>query len=544
MTVTSRLFARLSHLEPAESRDIAVETDLRAPMRDGAVLLADRLHPRDREAPHIVLVRTPYGRRRYMRPVARVIAERGYQVVVQSTRGTFGSQGAFDPFRDEAADGEDTLAWLADQPWFAGSVAMMGASYLGFVQWAVAAGAPPYLRALAPQVTASEFQSLIHPDGSFSLDSVLSWVHTVHHQEERPLRVLASMLGQRRALAPVFAGLPLAGLDRTLVGRRVGFYQDWLEHTTAADPFWAAIDHSAGLAGVVPPVTLLGGWYDLFLPRQLDDYVALRAAGLRPQLTVGPWTHAHPAVLGVGMRDSLAWFDAHLRGRTDRLREAPVRIFVMGARRWRDLADWPPPSTPARWHLHGDGGLALHPPAISPPDRYDYDPANPTPSVGGVVLGPHAGARDNRGLEARADVLVYTSPPLERDLEVIGPVSADLHVRSSCDHTDFFVRVCDVEPSGRSVNICDGLARLRPGRFEDGAGGPRRVTVDLWPTAHRFRRGHQVRVQVSSGAHPRFARNLGTGEPLGTGTTWRIARQEVFHDPDHPSAVVLPQVAG
>ena len=544
MTVGSRLFARLSGLPPAESRDIAIETDLRVPMRDGAVLLADRLHPRDRPTPHIVLLRTPYGRRRYMRPIVRAVAERGYQVVVQSTRGTFGSQGVFDPFRHEAADGEDTLAWLADRPWFGGSVAMTGPSYLGYVQWSVAARAPSYLRALAPQVTASEFGSLIHPDGSFALDSVLSWVHTVHHQEERPLRLVAAMLGQRRALARVFDRLPLADLDRATVGRRVGFYQDWLEHGGVEDPYWAAIDHSLRLAEVAPPVTLLGGWYDLFLPRQLDDYRALRAAGLRPQLTVGPWTHAHPAVLGVGLRESLAWFDAHLRGRTDRLRSAPVRIFVMGARQWRDLEDWPPPATPTRWHLHGGGGLAPHPPAMSPPDRYDYDPANPTPSVGGIVLGPHAGARDNRRLEARADVLVYTSAPLEAGVEVIGPVTAELHVRSSCETTDFFVRLCDVEPSGRSVNICDGLTQLRPGRFGGEDGAPQRVHVELWPTAHRFRRGHRVRVQVSSGAHPRFARNLGDGASLGTGRTGRIAHQEVHHDPDHPSAVVLPLVRG
>jgi putative CocE/NonD family hydrolase len=226
MTLGSRLLARLSGLAPAESRDVAVEADLRVPMRDGVTLLADRLHPRDPPARHIVLIRTPYGRRRYMRPVARAVAERGYQVVVQSTRGTFGSEGAFDPFRHEAADGEDTLAWLEGRPWFDGSVAMTGASYLGFVQWAVAAGAPSYLKALAPQVTASEFASLIHPGGSFSLDSVLSWVHTVHHQEGRPLRVIASMIRQRHTLDAVFDLLPLADLDRAVVGRRVGFYQD------------------------------------------------------------------------------------------------------------------------------------------------------------------------------------------------------------------------------------------------------------------------------------------------------------------------------
>jgi putative CocE/NonD family hydrolase len=541
MTATSRLLARLSGLPPADTHDVAVDRDLRVPMRDGAVLLADRLHPRSQPTPHIVLIRTPYGRRRWMGPVARAFAERGYQVVVQSVRGTFGSGGVFDPFRHEAADGADTLAWLERQPWFGGSVAMTGASYLGFVQWAVAAGAPPFLKALAAQVTASEFQSLIHPGGSFALDSALSWVHTVHHQEARPLRVIAAALGQRRTLARVFAAaLPLVDLDRRAVGRTVSFYQDWLEHTVADDPFWDAIDHSVRLAEVVPPVSLVGGWYDLFLPRQIDDYLALREAGLRPQLTIGPWTHASPGVLGAGVRESLAWFDVHLRGRTDRLREEPVRIYVTGAKEWRDLAGWPPPATPTRWHLHGDRGLSPQPPAISPPSRYVYDPADPTPSVGGIVLGPHAGPRDNRRVEARPDVLTFSSPPLDGDLEMVGPVRAELHVRSSSAHTDFFVRLCDVEPGGRSVNICDGLARLRPGRFAAVADGTSRVTIDLWPAAHRFRPGHRVRLQVSSGAHPRFARNPGDSEPLGTGRTWTVARQEVFHDPDHPSAVVLP----
>lgn len=544
MSLMSRLLARLSHLEPALTHRVDIERGLRAPMPDGAVLLADRLVPRGVDTPHIVLMRTPYGRGRYMRPIARVIAERGYQVVVQSVRGTFGSGGEFEPFRHEAADGAATLAWLAERPWFGNSVGMTGASYLGYVQWAVATGAPEYLRALTMQVTASEFATLMHPGGSFSLDTVLSWVHTVHHQEGRPLRVLASVLRQRRQLAPVFAGMPLGTLDRAAVGRSVRFHQDWLEHTSADAPYWQALDHSRRLAEVRVPVNMVSGWYDVFLPRQLADYAALRAAGRAPHLTVGPWSHVSPGLMGASVRESLAWFDAHLRGHTERLRAQPVRVFVMGAKRWRDLAEWPPPATPTRWHLHGGGALSTRPPEPSPPERYDYDPENPTPSVGGVVLGPHAGPRDNRRLEARPDVLVHSSAALDADVEVIGPVSAELHVRSSCAYTDFFVRLCDVDPRGRSINVCDGLVRLRPGAFACAADGTVPLTVDLWPTAHRFRRGHRIRLQVSSGAHPRYARNLGAGEPLGTAQTCTVAHQEVFHDPEHPTAVILPHLRG
>jgi putative CocE/NonD family hydrolase len=210
-------------------------------------------------------------------------------------------------------------------------------------------------------------------------------------------------------------------------------------------------------------------------------------------------------------------------------------------RGWRDLAAWPPPSTARRWYLRGGGGLALGPPPASEPDRYRYDPAHPTPALGGTTLsGRRSGARDNRALEARADVLVFTSEALDTDVEIIGPVTAELFVSSSRDHTDFFARLCDVEPRGRSTNVCDALLRLQPGdpvRDDDGVA---RITIELWPAAHRFRKGHRIRLQVSSGAHPRFARNPGSGERLATATTLLAADQAVYHDPAHPSAVVLP----
>jgi len=233
---------------------------------------------------------------------------------------------------------------------------------------------------------------------------------------------------------------------------------------------------------------------------------------------------------------------AHLKGDPGSLREAPVRLFVMGAQQWRDFPDWPPPAQSERWYLQPGGVLAPATPPTSEPDRYRYDPTDPTPAVGGNSLGArkHMGPKDNRKLEARADVLIYTSAVLEHDVEVIGPVTAELYVRSSLQHTDFFARLCVVEPSGKSINVCDGIVRLTPGYAVPQADGSLRIQIDLWPTAYHFRRGQRMRVQISSGAHPRFARNLGSGEPLATATTLQVADQTIYHDPEHPSAILLP----
>jgi putative CocE/NonD family hydrolase len=204
------------------------------------------------------------------------------------------------------------------------------------------------------------------------------------------------------------------------------------------------------------------------------------------------------------------------------------------------VEEWPPPARSVRWHLHPGGVLHPRAPLASPPDRYRYDPSDPTPSVGGTLLARSGGPRDNRALERRSDVLVFSSSALVRDLEVVGPITAELHVRSTLEHTDFFVRLCDVEPSGKSLNLCDGLVRVTPASWRRGDAGIGVVQVALWPAAHVFRRGHRLRVQVSSGAHPRFARNLGGGEPLASAVAMHSADQEVWHDPDHPSAIVLP----
>ncbi|RAY11186.1 X-Pro dipeptidyl-peptidase [Actinomadura craniellae] len=515
-------------------------------MRDGIDLIADLYTPRRVPDPPTVLVRTPYGRSGVLAAVlSRPLAERGHRVLLQACRGTGGSGGEFDPYGRERDDGLDTLDWIERHSWSTGPVLVFGPSYLGYAQWAMAADAGDRLAALAPSFTASQFRDQTYLGGSYTLRGCLSWTAMLLRQRDRTLRGRLRALTAGRRLAAAFDRLPLAEADVTATGRRVEWFQRWLAAGEQGDPYWLPDrDHRARVGEVSAPVTLVGGWHDLFLASQLDDYMALRAAGLRPHLTIGPWTHSSPAGFGAALTEALAWFRAAVTGDRGGLRELPVRLYVQGdGGGWRDLPEWPPPGVaPRPWHLHAGGRLAPEPPDASSPDRYRYDPADPTPGVGGPLLGPGAGPKDNRALEARPDVLVYTGEPLAAPVEVIGPVEADIRLRSSRAHTDVFVRVCDVAPGGRSLNVCDGLQRVDPERFPAGPDGVRTVRVRLWPTAHRFGTGHRIRVQVSSGCHPRFARNPGTGEPLATAVRLAAAEQEVFHDPDHPSAVMLPLV--
>ncbi|HSR33570.1 MAG TPA: CocE/NonD family hydrolase, partial [Anaerolineae bacterium] len=348
-----------------------------------------------------------------------------------------------------------------------------------------------------------------------------------------------------RRLQEAYGHLPLLEADTVLAGGPIPIYRAVLSHDDSEGDFWRSRDHSGAVARVTAPVHLVGGWYDYYLRGLLRDFATLRAAGREPYLTIGPWYHAQPAGMVTGLREGLDWFDARLKGEGS-LRRKPVRLYVMGADEWRELDEFPPPARETRYYLRAEGGLSTEPPVgESPSDRYGYDPADPTPAVGGALLASRgAGPQDNGPLEARADVLCYTTPSLERDLEVIGPVWLELYARSSLVYTDFFGRLCDVAPNGRSTNICDGLVRVEPGRGEVEPDGTLRVVVELWATAHRFCQGHRLRLQVSSGAHPRWSRNLGTGEPLATGMRMEVAEQAVYHDAAHPSAVVLPVVAG
>ncbi len=544
MSFTSRLVNWLLRLPPAETHDIAITRDLQIPMPDGVVLLADHYAPRTNSRCPTILIRSPYGRRGLLGTfTALPYAGYGYQVLIQSCRGTAGSGGTFTYGRHEHDDGLATIAWLKQQEWFSGELATVGASYLGFVQWAMAAEVGPELKAMVLQVTSADFNHFRFQGGSFNLEMSLNWSTMMTTQAATGMR-LSSLLQQSRQehrLAQAYQHLPLGEADHAAIGQTSRPFQ---EHILRGpdDTHWQPIDYSARIGEITTPTYLIGGWYDLFLDWQLKDYQTLRDAGRQPYLLIGPWTHTSPAGNRVQMQESLIWLRAHLKGDRSGLRAAPVRLFIIGANQWREFSDWPPPTQPERWYLQPGGELATALPPASEPDHYRYDPADPTPAVGGNSLGPekHIGPKDNRTLEARADVLVYTSARLEQDLEIIGPITADLYVRSSLEHTDFFARLCVVETSGKSINLCDGILRLTPDSVTSEEDGSLRISIQIWPTACRLLKGQRIRVQVSSGAHPRFVRNLGTGEPLATATKLCVADQTVYHDPEHPSAILLP----
>ena len=535
MTIASRVVERLFHLPGARTRAVRVQRGIPIAMRDGVVLRTDHWEPRLYPAPTI-LIRTPYGRGGVIGLISgRVLAEQGFHVVLQSCRGTFDSGGEFDPMRHEREDGLDTLAWLERQWWFDGNLFTYGPSYLGFTQWAIAAEAGPVLKGMATAVTASAFRDPTYAGGAYSLATILNWVTITSNQGGSMLAFAYKQNRAQSKLRRAWAHLPLSEVDGVVTGRQIRFFQEWLRHSEPGDPYWDPRGHP-DVAKVQAPVCMVGGWYDIFLPWQLRDYAMLRAAGARPRLIIGPWDHADPVLVSVSIREGVAWFREALDGGT----RGGVRIYVGGSREWRELPEWPPHSRSTPWYLHGGGVLGPQPPEETGPNRFRYDPADPTPSPGGPLLTRDAGRTDNRPVELRDDVLVYTSPPLREELEIVGPVSAVVHVRASSEYFDMFVRLCEVEPDGRSDNICDGLVRVLPGMFPPGPDGVRAVEVELWPTAYVFPRGHRVRVQLAGAAHPRYARNTGTGEPLGTAARLQPIDYEVYHDPRHPTALNLP----
>jgi len=550
MSSGSELLGRRMRLPRAQTRDVMCERDLQVTMDDGAVLLADRWVARaaQHRGQPAVLVRSPYGRRQLFGLIfGRLLAERGLQVVIQSVRGTFGSDGDFSPF-DERADGLATLRWIREQPWHDGRIGMIGPSYLGLVQWAVAPEAGDDLAALAIQVSASQFHGPTYAGGSLSLETAASWLVLVAAQQRRlaPLNMIRDL----RRLPVLFSELPLIGLDERATGTEVAWYREALRSPGRENAYWVTRDFAAGVAKVGARVQLIGGWYDIFLPWMLEDFAALQAAGRPAQLVIGPWTHTAPGLLAAGIRDGLAWLRAHLLGDDRLLRRSAVRVLVTGERTgggWRELPSWPPPGTTERrlW-LADRGGLWQLEPVAEPVrgDRYRYDPADPTPSLGGPVLLAREPVVDNRPLEARPDVLTYTTTALPETLEAIGPVRVELWLRADSPYFDVFARVCDVDDAGVSRNVCDALVRVAPGQFEPSADGTRRVSFELWPIGHRFAAAHRIRLQVSSGAHPRYARNAGTGEDLATGTALRPVEIEVLHGGSHPSALVLPRGSG
>ncbi len=543
MTVPSRIAGALAKLPPAHTFEVSVERDLVAKMPDGVELLADRWYPTNVGAglPPTVLLRSPYGRRQ-LGMIGRLFAERGYQVVIQSCRGTFGSGGDWVPIRNEPVDGPATHEWIAGQPWFDGNLFTFGPSYLGITQWSAATDPNPALKGMALNVTSSRFHDLVYPGGAFALETSLTWIYGTAHQEMGWRTVLRTMRRTPDVVAKGGAVLPLRDSDSAILPNQVEFFQDWMAHEKVDDEWWSVTDHSKDRSKVVP-VTSVGGWYDIFLLPQVADYEALVAAGRSARLTIGPWTHGSPGAMRVVLRDALEFYDEQVKGRA--VKRQPVRLFIMGAKRWQDFASWPPQAEQQKWYLGQGGTLNADGVQSGPADRYRYDPADPTPGIGGAsLLGKGAGPKDQTPRETRRDVVTYTSAPMTRDMTVVGPLTSTLHLSSSLEHTDFFVRLCDVSPKGKSTNLSDGMRRLTPGSVTKNVDGTFELSVTMWPTANCFKVGHRIRLQVSSGAHPLHARNTGSGEPLASATTLNVADQEIWHDETHQSHITLPVIAG
>lgn len=540
-----QLIARLLKLPPPQNGVIR-EPGIHIPMPDGVRLVADVYHPAGKTPAPTVLMRTPYGRTNINQFFATLFAERGFNVVAQDVRGRFDSEGHFVPYVHEAADGAATLAWIAEQPWSNGRCGMWGQSYVGFVQWAAATTGTPHLHAMLPAVTQANLGGPTD-QGFMWLDQTLRWILLLEAMMDSSLPVWQKMAlsyyapEQNKRVAVGWNHLPLAAADTAVLGHAQDFYQTWARHYQPDDPYWQAVDLRRKVPEVAVPLHLVAGWYDIFLQGQLADYAALRAAGHTPYLTIGPWTHMDQQGMIAAVREGLDWFAANLKGEAGAIRPLPVRVYLQEADQWLDYEAWPPPAQEAPFYLQALGQLATtEPPAGSTPDQYRYDPADPTPNLGGALLSIEAGREDNRPLEGRPDVLTYTTEPLSEPLTVIGPVRLRLFVGSSLEHTDFYGRLCDVGEDGRSLNVCDGLFRVQPGRGEPQPDGSLLVEVDMTATAYRFLPGHRLRLQVSSGAHPRLSRNLGTGDPVMHGTAMRIAHQTIYHDSNHPSALILP----
>lgn len=520
---------------PPHTTDFTVQHGLRVPMRDGVDLIADHYAPVTDRPAGTLLVRGPYGRRFPFSPLfAQVYAARGYHVVLQSVRGTFGSGGQFTPMVHEMADGADTVAWLRDQPWFTGSFATVGLSYLGFTQWALLADPPPDMKAAVITVGPHDFSASSWGTGSFSLNDFLGWSAMVARQEEPGVvQALSRQLRGPAELAKATAGLPMGAAGRQLLGTGAPWYESWLEHPERDDPFWDLLRFDDALQQAEVPILLLSGWQDLFLDQTLEQYEQLHRRGVPVALTVGPWTHTQLMTKGLTtvVGESLDWLGAHLAGHGETTRST-VRVHVNG-RGWVELADWPPAMPERELFLQPTGRLTdSAPPDTAPPSSFTYDPADPTPTVGGRLLAAAGGYRDDTRLARRDDVLTFTGDPLPADLYVAG--SPVVELAHSCDnpHHDIFVRISEVDAKGRSRNVSDGFLRLNDHT------GPVRLELDA--VAHRFGAGSRIRLLIAGGSHPRFARNLGTAEPPISGSQLVRAAHTVHHGQGGVSRVVLP----
>jgi len=554
---------------------------IRVPMRDGVRLDTNVFHPLGTRRYPTLLVRTPYGKGPDMPAGYSAFIDHGYAVVLQDVRGRYASEGVFDALNQEGPDGYDTLNWIAAQPWSDGKVGMLGGSYLGIAQCRLAVLNNPHLKAIFPVVSGYDdyFDRFYSTGGAIKLGHRLLWLSLNLNAPGIP----------RPRFQDFINHVPLRTSDRAATGQRLSFYQQVLNHPTY-DDFWKEISVRNKIDRVRVPVFSVGGWYDNYVQSDLEAFAALHKtpAGKfddKHRIIIGPWAHNMSIPFaGINFGDDssspirsyqIEWFDHWLKGTPEELSrsgpafhttrslvdEAPVHIFVMGVNRWRDEQEWPlsraqykPLYFASKGHansLDGDGRLAWKLERKAKVDDFVYDPRTAVPTMGGAVCcDPKIfpwGPMDQRSVERRNDVLVYTGDPLKQDLEVTGPIRVVLYASTSAPDTDFTAKLVDVFPNGEARNLTDGILRLRYRKGLDKAelakpGEIYTLTIDAGVTSNVFLAGHRLRVEISSSNFPRFDRNPNTGRSLADETVFKTAQQGVYHGEIYPSHVLLPVI--
>ena len=555
--------------------EVKIENNVTMKMRDGVTLRADVYSPKADGKFPVILERTPYDKRGGVGLGLKAAAQ-GYVYIVQDVRGRNASEGDWYPFKYESPDGYDSVEWAAGLPYSNGKVGMYGGSYVGATQMLAAVAAPPHLSGIMPVVTASNYHShWAYQGGAFSQLLAQAWCSALALDTlQRHVAKSAQPLYWDPKQPP--ADYPL--LDLGAPGGLAAYYFDWIAHP-AYDEYWKQWSIEEHFNQILVPALHVAAWYDIFQDGSLRNYAGIKAHGgseaarngQRLVISVGGHAGAGPKIGDVDFgKDSevdtwalgLRWYNYLLKGIDNGMAmEKPVRVFVMGKNVWRDEDDWPLARAKAtRYYLHsngkanslnGDGRLSKTSPTFEPADLYVYDPADPVPTQGGPVLGDPArippGPLDQRKVEARSDVLVYTTPAFGHDTEVTGQVRLELYVRSSSVDTDFVGKLVEVSPDGVPHNLTDGILRARYRNSMEKAelmtpGKVYQLTIDLWSTSNIFLAGHKLRLEVASSNFPRFSRNLNTGENPQSATNELKSTNEIYHDQDHPSALLVPIV--
>ena len=555
-----------------ESYGITFEPSVTMTTRDGVTLRADIYRPKADGKFPVLLNRNPYNKYIYITD-AIASAARGYVFIIQDARGRFSSDGDWYPFKFEAQDSYDAVEWAAALPYSNGKVGMVGISYVAVPQLLAATAAPPHLAAIYPGLTASDYHdNWIYQGGALCQAFSQGWSQffAVNEVSRRAAKV-PGPTPEEIKLPPTRHPI----LETFATTNLVDYYHDWIAHPDL-DDYWKQWSIEKHYDQIKVPALHLGAWYDIFMPGALRNYAGIKAQGgseaarKGQRLVVITGGHA-----GFGQKvgavdfgpDSvfdvwaygLRWFDWVLKGIDNGVAsEKPVRLFVMGRNVWRDEDDWPlARAKPTRYYLHsagrantaaGDGSLSVSAPLTEPGDSFVFDPNDPTPTYGGVIghpTGVGAGPQDQKEVESRADVLVYTSPAFATDTEITGPIMLELCVSSTAVDTDFTGKVVDVWPNGFAQDLTEGILRARYRESPEKAklmkpGEVYKLTIDLGATANVFLAGHKLRVEVASSNFPRFSRNSNTGENPETATVFQKATNTVLHDRDHPSALVVP----